>query len=163
MESVRHSVRYSKEWVLITRSETMRQSSNANNQTAPRLPKKSIPDTEWDSPVNPVNLYQGEIPTFTQPIPNGISQQPINPGYQLEDHDFEIIGTAYRPGSQNSGNVVSNFNNFLQQDVQLQNNNPRAFQQGDIRQGQTGTDDEIYYPNIRQFGKYSPHKPVIVS
>jgi hypothetical protein len=131
----------------------MKHNSHANGGTTPRLPKKPVPNTEWNSPAFPVTLYQGQMPAFPQLDPSGTSQQPFNPGYQFGNDNLDIFGTTYCSGSQDSGDVTSNFNKPSQPDVQFQNNNAVGFQQEGIRQRQTGTSGELYFPTFHQFGR----------
>ncbi|KAJ4351177.1 uncharacterized protein N0V89_006516 [Didymosphaeria variabile] len=82
----------------------MRQTPNMANGFTP-LPQKPMPNNVWNSPANPMNLFQGNMPMFPQPAQNGAFQSPQpaqngafqqlqNQGYQYINDGLEITGVT---------------------------------------------------------------------
>lgn len=104
--------------------DQMRRSTIANVSTQ-RLPQKPAPSKEWNSPANSMDLFQGNVPTFPQPISTTLFQQSANQGYEFIDEDLEILGAT---------------------------TNTAVSQKDSNRRPQTGTAGGVYPPHPEQHG-----------
>ncbi|KAF9739167.1 hypothetical protein PMIN02_001326 [Paraphaeosphaeria minitans] len=139
--------------------DAMRRTMNTNSST-PRLPQKPGPNDGWNSPMIPMNLFEGTMPTFpqptqpTQPNPNTLLQQSVSQGYQFIDDDLEILGDSSR--------FTNNNNSLFKSNGQFRNSDNAGFQQTGNRHPQTGISGGAYLPHIEQHATQlhsSPQNP----
>ncbi|OAG09610.1 uncharacterized protein CC84DRAFT_1213021 [Paraphaeosphaeria sporulosa] len=115
-------------------TDAIRRTTNTNVST-PGLPHKPGPNDEWNSPVIPMNQFQGTMPTFQPPNPNTLLQQSVNSGSKHIDNSLETLGESSR---------------FMNNENGLSQSNGQGSQQSGDRRPQTVIAGGCYLPHIEQ-------------